>query len=57
MEATLFLLLLLALFTAHHQHVVVERDLNILFLDAGGVKAWKQHGADRRGGERMPRWG
>ena len=35
MEATFLFLLFLALFATHHQHVVVEGDLDVLFLDTG----------------------
>ncbi|ENV28439.1 hypothetical protein F961_03149 [Acinetobacter baumannii NIPH 60] len=34
-ETAVFRFLLLTLFTAHQQHVVVERDLDVFFLDAG----------------------
>src|SRR5690606_13465384 len=38
MESALLLFLLLALLAPYHQHVVVERDLDVLFLDAGNLQ-------------------
>src|SRR5690554_5643233 len=38
MEAALLLFLLLVLLAPYHQHVVVERDLDVLFLDAGNLQ-------------------
>lgn len=35
MEATFLLLLFTALLATHHQHVVVEGDLDVLLLDTG----------------------
>ena len=38
METAVFAFLLLTLFTANQQHVVVERDMDVFFLDAGNLQ-------------------